>query len=204
VARPRIYIVDDDALVRAALSLELEGAYDVMAFAAAQHFLDAAPSLPFGCLLLDVHMPGIDGLDLQRRLVEDRLPFPVVMITGQADIGLAVRAMKAGAVDFLAKPFSREAVIESVGLAQQRLGEPVSGNGDRVAAAARLTFLTPRERQVLKGLVAGWPNKTIAYDLGISARTVEKHRAQVMGKMQARSFSELIRLAVAAGLQERD
>ncbi len=199
----RVYVVDDDELVRASLTLQLQADYDVMCFAAARHFLDVAGSLPLGCLLLDVHMPEVDGLEVQRHLARRNLYFPTVMITGQGDVRIAVESMKAGAVDLVEKPFTREVIIESLRLAQSRLAQPIAGH-DGEEAAARLASLTERERQVLCGLVAGLPNKTVAYDLGISQRTVEVHRSRIMTKTQARSFSGLVRLALAAGIEGRD
>jgi two-component system response regulator FixJ len=195
----RVYVVDDDDLVRASLTAQLQPEHDVMCFAAARHFLDAAAALPPGCLLLDVHLPEMSGLEVQHWLAEHKLRFPVVMITGRADVGLAVRAMKAGAVDFLEKPFTRDAVLAAIRVAAARLAPAPSGANDARLAAARLARLTGRERQVLDGLVAGLPNKTIAYDLRISPRTVEMHRARVMAKLEARSLSMLVRLALAAG-----
>lgn len=194
----RVYIVDDDEAVRhsLALLLETEG-YTVASFAAAPDFLAAAPALPAGVLIADIRMPDMDGLELQQRLAERRLPFPVILITGHGDVPLAVSAMKAGAVDFIEKPFAAAAILEAVETTSSRRAAPAS---DPLAAAAtaRITALSPREREVLAGLVAGLPNKAIAYDLAISPRTVEIHRARVMQKMQAKSLSELVRLALAA------
>ncbi len=163
----------------------------------------AAPTLRPGCLIADIRMPEMDGLELQRQLTERKFHFPLIVITGHADVPLAVRAMKVGAVDFIEKPFSADAIIASLDAALARLG--ASGGEDPLAstAAARLVLLSPREREVLQGLLAGLPNKSIAYDLAISPRTVEIHRARVMDKMGARSLSELIRMSLAAGLQPR-
>ncbi len=171
-----IYVVDDDDAVRDSLSLLLEArGYTVRSFASAPEFLTAAPSLRPGCLIADIRMPEMDGLELQQRLIERALPFPLIVITGHGDVPLAVRAMKAGAIDF----------IETLA----------------ATATAKLALLTPREREVLQGLLAGLPNKSIAYDLAISPRTVEIHRARVMDKMGARSLSELVRMSLAAGVQ---
>lgn len=196
----RVYIVDDEEAVRHSLSvlLEAEG-YRVASFGAAPDFLAAASSLPVGVLISDIRMPEMDGLELQQRLDERALRFPMILITGHGDVPLAVRAMKAGAVDFIEKPFAAEAIIDAVATARSRLAE-VAPDVLAEAAASRLPALSPRERQVLDGLVAGLPNKSIAYDLAISPRTVEIHRASVMRKMQAKSLSELVRLAVAAGV----
>lgn len=200
-ANPTVYIVDDDGAVRDSLKILLESAgYAVRSFASGHDVLDQVPSLAPGCLIADVRMPEIDGLTLQSRLAELQIDLPVVVITGHGDVAMAVRAMKAGAVDFVEKPFSEEAILESVRLALSRLGErPVKDE----AAAKRLALLSPREREVLEGLVAGLPNKTIAYDLAISPRTVEIHRARVMDKTQARSLPELVRIALAAGIQPK-
>jgi two-component system response regulator FixJ len=146
-------------------------------------------------------MPEMDGLELQQRLIERSLHFPMIVITGHGDVPLAVRAMKAGAIDFIEKPFASEAILDSLAAAVVRLATPHEQDPMRVAAAAKLALLSPREREVLEGLLAGLPNKSIAYDLAISPRTVEIHRARVMDKMGARSLSELIRLTLAAGVR---
>jgi two-component system response regulator FixJ len=195
-----VYIVDDDDAVRDSLSVLLESkAYTVRSFGSAPEFLAAAPSLPVGCLIADIRMPEMDGLELQQRLIERSLHFPMIVITGHGDVPLAVRAMKAGAIDFIEKPFASEAILDSLGAALSRLAAPNERDPAAVAAAAKLALLSPREREVLEGLLAGLPNKSIAYDLAISPRTVEIHRARVMDKMGARSLSELIRLTLAAG-----
>jgi two-component system response regulator FixJ len=202
-SQQRIYVVDDDELVRAALSVQLQADYDVMGFAAARHFLDAAVALPPGCLILDVRMPGLDGLELQRRLIQRNLHFPIVMMTGHGEVRVAVEAMKAGAVDFIEKPFTREDILASVRLAQDQIAPPHIQRDDAATAKNRLALLSARELEVLGGLVAGLPNKTIAYDLGLSPRTVESHRAHIMSKMQVPSFSALVWLALAAGVPAR-
>jgi two-component system response regulator FixJ len=196
-----IYVVDDDEAVRDSLSLLLEvRGYTVRSFASAREFLAAAPSLRPGCLITDIRMPEMDGLELQTRLIEHALPFPLIVITGHGDVPLSVRAMKAGAIDFIEKPFAAETILNSAAAALARLAEP--HNQDLLTtAAARVELLTPREREVLQGLLAGLPNKSIAYDLAISPRTVESHRIRVMDKMHARSLSELVRMSLAAGLQ---
>lgn len=197
-----VYIVDDDDAVRDSLGFQLETlGYHVRSFASGADFLMEARTLPEGCLILDVRMPEIDGIELQSRLNVLELKFPVIMITGHGDVPLAVRAMKAGAVDFIEKPFSEQAILESIGVAQQRRRQEGHKSEDADIALARLALLSTREREVLEGLVAGRPNKVIAFDLGLSVRTVEVHRARVMDKMQARSLSELVRLALAAGVQ---
>jgi len=197
-----VYIVDDDEAVRDSLSALLASkGYSVTGFASAREFLAVAPSLPAGCLIVDIRMPEMDGLTLQQQLIERNLGFPLIVITGHGDVPLAVRAMKAGAVDFIEKPFAAEAILMSLEAAFARLARPAEEDPAAGAAADRLNLLSPREREVLGGLLAGLPNKSIAFDLGISPRTVEIHRARVMDKMGARSLSELVRLALAAGAQ---
>src|SRR5271167_3746832 len=182
------YVVDDDEAVRDSLSLLLEArGYTVRSFAAAAEFLAAAPTLRPGCLIADIRMPEMDGLELQQRLIERALQCPLIVITGHGDVPLAVRAMKAGAVDFIEKPFAAETILNSAAAALARLAEPGDQDVLAAAATARLALLTPREREVLQGLLAGLPNKSIAYDMAISPRTVEIHRARVMDKM-ARAF----------------
>jgi len=198
----RVYIVDDDEAVRDSLAALLESrAYGVRSFGSAPEFLAAAPSLPVGCLIVDVRMPEMDGLELQQRLTERALDFPMIVITGHGDVPLAVRAMKAGAVDFIEKPFASDIILESLAAASSRLTAPTEQDPTQAAAASKLSLLSARERDVLDGLLAGLPNKSIGYDLQISPRTVEIHRARVMDKMGARSLSELIRLALAAGVR---
>jgi len=201
MTQPNIYIVDDDDAVRDSLSLLLEASgYSVRPFATPQEFLETAPSLDFGCLLADLQMPGMDGLELQRHLRELELKLPVVVITGHGDVATAVEAMRAGAIDFVEKPFTDEAIIASITLALATRPQPSAEDQARQAILERLKILSPREREVLDGMVAGHPNKVIAYNLTLSPRTVEIHRARVMDKMQARSLSELVRLAIAAGI----
>jgi two-component system, LuxR family, response regulator FixJ len=200
---PRIYVVDDDEQMRRLLSRQLQADYDVMCFAIARHFLDVASALESGCLILDVHMPEINGLDVLRCLAESNPRFPTIMITGQGEVSIAVQAMKAGAIDFVEKPFTRDTILDSVRLAQHHL-TPTGGEYENAELAkTRLERLSPREMQVLNGLVGGLPNKTIAYDLGLSPRTVEVHRAKVMKKMEVGNFSALVRSALAAGVQRK-
>jgi two-component system response regulator FixJ len=199
-----VYIVDDDDAVRDSLSVLLEACgHHVRSFGLAREFLEAAPALPLGCLIADIRMPEMDGLELQRHLAEGALRFPRIVITGHGDVPLAVRAMKAGALDFIEKPFATPTILASVEAALARLDAEDGRDPAAVAATEKLNLLSPREREVLDGLLAGLPNKTIAYDLAISPRTVEIHRARVMDKMGARSLSELIRLALAAGLKPK-
>lgn len=198
--QPRVYIVDDDEAVRRSLSQLLEAHdFSVRSFASAVEFLAVAPSLPAGCLIVDVRMPELGGLELQQRLIERNLAFPLIVVTGHGEVPLAVQAMKSGAVDFIEKPFAPDAILASLAAACRRL--PATSLGEAPVPAAGLARLSPRERQVLEGLVAGLPNKTIAYNLNISPRTVEIHRARVMDKMGARSLPELVRFALAAGVR---
>jgi two-component system response regulator FixJ len=196
-----VYIVDDDAAVRRSVSLVIEAAgYRIVPFAAAREFLDRAPALIPSCLILDVRMPGMDGLELLERLAERKLRFPTIVMTGHGDIAVAVRAMKAGAVDFLEKPFSEEELIERIRGVFARLGRASEEAATASEAATRLARLSTRERQVLERLMSGLRNKTIASDLSLSPRTVEVYRARVMDKMMATNFADLMRLALAAGV----
>jgi two-component system response regulator FixJ len=199
-ASQHVYIVDDDEAIRDALEAFLDGSgFAVQSFASAAAFLDAAGSLAHGCVLMDVRMPGMDGLQLQEELARRGLRFSVIVMTGHGEVALAVRAMKAGAADFLEKPFDNDMLLESIRSALAR-AEPDAAASE---ASRRLAHLSVRERQVLEGLVAGLPNKTIAYDLEISPRTVEIYRARLMDKMEAKTLAELVRLAVAAGVEPK-
>jgi two-component system response regulator FixJ len=163
MSNPNVYIVDDDHSVRDSLQLLLEASgFSVRSFASGQDFLREIPSLPFGCLIVDVQMPGLDGLGLQRRLAELEIAMPIVVMTAYGDVATAVGAMKAGAVDFVEKPFSREAIVSSVQLALSQRSRPPVSDRTRDVIEARLKLLSPREREVLEGLVAGQPNKIIA------------------------------------------
>jgi two-component system, LuxR family, response regulator FixJ len=199
-----VYIVDDDEAVRDSLSALLDAhGYTTGNFSSPQHFLEAAAALRPGCLIADIRMPGMDGLEMQQRLTERALSFPLIVITGHGDVPLAVKAMKAGALDFIEKPFGAATILASIQTALARLARPQEQSALATAAAARVETLSPREREVFEGLLGGLPNKSIAYDLGISPRTVEIHRARVMDKMGARSLSELVRIGLAAGVQPR-
>ena len=195
-----IFVVDDDDAVRDSLKalIETEG-LSVETYASGQEFLDAHdPSRP-GCLLLDVRMPDMTGLELQQKLAARPHKLSII-ITGHGDIPMAVKAMKAGAVDFIEKPYSDETILEIVNNALES-GAPGAGKGAEVEeTAARIALLSPRERQVLDQLIIGHQNKMIAYELGISPRTVEIHRSRVMAKMQAKSLSQLVRMALTAGI----
>jgi len=196
-----ILIVDDDADVRDSLRALLESAgYEVQDFESARKVL-AEPNLSSkSCLIADIRMPDMDGLALQEELVARRIGIPVIVVTGHGDVPLAVRAMKAGAVDFIEKPFDDELLLESVKRALAKSSGSRTQASLAQTAESRITQLTPRERQVLDHLVAGHANKVIAYELDISPRTVEIHRAHLMEKMQARSLPDLVRFALAAGI----
>jgi two-component system response regulator FixJ len=197
-----VYIVDDDEAVRDSLSMLLgANGYAARGFGSAPDFLRSAPSLPLGCVIADIRMPRMDGLELQQSLIADGLKFPLIVITGHGDVPLAVRAMKAGAVDFIEKPFASQAILDSLAAAFSRLDAPREREPATLAAQTKLALLSPREREVLEGLLAGLPNKSIAYDLAISPRTVEIHRARVMDKMGVRSLPELVRVALAGGVR---
>jgi two-component system response regulator FixJ len=194
-----VHIIDDDDAVRDSLAVLLDSAgLPVRTYASATEFLALAPGLAGGCVLTDVCMPGLDGLALQRRLTEVGVTLPVIVMTGHGDVPIAVAALKAGAVDFLEKPFDDERLITAVRVALAAGGDARRHAASVAEVAVRLASLTKREREVLDLLVAGNPNKTIAYDLGASPRTVEVHRARVMEKMGARSLAELVRMVIAA------
>ena len=192
-----VHIVDDDKAVRQSLAFLLGSAgLTVRLYDSASAFLAGLSAVKSGCLVTDMRMPDMTGIELLQQLRAKACRLPAIVITGHGDVPLAVEAMKAGAVDFIEKPFDQETILHAVQAALERGFE---GEGrDDPAVAARLATLSERERQVLEGLVAGHPNKTIAYDLGISPRTVEVYRANLMTKMGARSLSELIRMAIIA------
>ncbi len=196
-----IFIVDDDDAVRESLVLLVESSgYRALAFASGEAFLDQLPREAQGCALVDVSMPGMGGLEVQQELRRRHAALPAIVMTGHGDVPLAVAAMRAGAVDFLEKPFTDETMLASIARALA-VGEAAHREQAHSAGiAARAALLTAREREVLVELVAGHPNKVIAHHLAISPRTVEIHRARVMEKMQARHLSELVRMALAAGL----
>jgi two-component system response regulator FixJ len=193
-----VYIVDDDAAVRDSLRMLLESAgYLVRSYNSARSFLGDA-ELDRGCLIVDIRMPGMSGLELQEELVRRRITLPVIVITGHGDVSLAVRAMIAGAVDFIEKPFDDQRMLDSVANAKQLAIQRRGQAGQAQAARNLLDLLTPREREVFDRLVKGQANKIVAHGLGISPRTVEIHRAHVMSKLQARSLSDIVRTALAA------
>jgi two-component system response regulator FixJ len=202
-AERTVHVVDDDPAIRRSLEQLLEAAgFKVVSYDTPLAFLDAAFDLVPGCVLLDIRMPGMDGLELQALLQEGNVPMPVVIMTGQGDIQSAIRAMKAGAVDFLEKPYSDESLISAI---ESALAGADRANVQREAAAAsaQISALSPREREVLDALVAGRPNKVIAFDLGISVRTVEVHRARMMERLGVRQLAEAVRLAVMAQMDSK-
>ena len=194
-----VHVIDDDEAARDSLAFLFDSAgLPVRTYESAVLFLEAVVDGFDGCVVTDVRMPDMSGLDLLRELVSRGVGAPVVVITGHGDVPLAVEAMKAGAFDFLEKPFDDERLLALVGRALERSpDQPMSE--EQVAVRARLARLSQRERQVLKGLVEGQLNKTIAWELGISARTVEVYRAKLMAKMEATAFAELVRMALIAG-----
>ena len=194
-----VHIVDDDAAIRRSVGFMLKtSGHLVEAYESGADLLKNSSRLEQGCILLDIRMPGMDGLEVQQSLQEKGVGLPVIIMTGHGDVGLAVKAMKAGAVDFIEKPFEKDALLSSLDEGFQRLSRKEATHDRRKDAEVRLQALTPRERDVLEGLAQGLPNKTIAYDLGISPRTVEIHRANLMTKLSVRSLSEALRIAFAA------
>lgn len=198
---PIVHVIDDDNAARQSLEFLIRSAkLPVRAHKSALDFLDALPTLNPGCIITDVRMPGLSGIDLLKRLTSVGKIIPVIVITGHGDVALAVEAMKIGAADFLEKPFDDDVLIASVRAALDRSQKEELRDAKRANILARLATLSNRERQVLEGLVAGNPNKTIAFDLAISPRTVEIYRANVMTKMRADSLSDLVRMALIAGI----
>jgi two-component system response regulator FixJ len=190
-----VHLIDDDEGVRQAVAFLLStSGFAVRVYESAIAFLEALASVQLGCVVTDVRMPGMDGLALQRELKTRGTLLPVIVMTGHGDVPLAVEAMKAGAVDFIEKPFSDEALLSAIRVAIDRYGRDSRRAGEIAAIKAKLASLSPREREVLEGLIAGLPNKAIAYDLKISARTVEVHRANLMTRMGANSVADLVRM----------
>ncbi len=196
-----VHIVDDEAAVRQSLArLFRTAGFAPLSYGSAQAFLAAATSLAAGCILLDVRMPAMDGLELQLRLNDLGVGLPLIVITGHADVAIAVQAMKAGAVDFIQKPYEDDVLLGAVEVALSRGAGSVQDR-EMQRAASLVTRLSRREREVLDGLVAGRPSKVIAFHLGISVRTVEVHRARMMDRLGVRRLAEAVRLAVMARLQ---
>ena len=198
--RGKVYVIDDDEAMRDSLDFLLGAAnFHVTLFESAHHFLDTLSSIEFGCVVSDVRMPGIDGIELLKRLKAGPTLFPVVIMTGHGDVPLAVEAMKLGAVDFLEKPFEDDRLIGMIDAALKKAEPGLATEAITLEIASRIATLSPRERQVMEGLIAGLSNKLIAKEYDISPRTIEVYRANVMTKMQAGSLSELVRLAMRAG-----
>jgi len=196
-----IFVVDDDEAVRDSLALLLEAVgLKVEAFADGQGVLTRCQETRPACVITDVRMPGMDGLELQQKLSKLHADIPVIVITGHGDVPLAVKAMKAGAVDFIEKPFPDDVILASIEAATRSRHVKKTGAANDVIGT-RIARLTPRELEVFQQLILGHPNKVIAYHLNISARTVEIHRARVMEKMEARSLPELVRMAIEGGVE---
>ena len=196
-----VHVVDDDEAIRQSVSFLLRKAgYRVEIYASGTIFLKAVSRSTDGCILLDVRMPDIDGLEVQSRLAALGISLPIIMLTGHGDVALAVRAIKAGALEFLEKPFERTTLLDAIDQALVLSARSGRTQLAEAEAVIRLAALTARERDVLDGMVLGRPNKLIAFDLGIATRTVEVHRANLMEKLGARSLSDVLRIAFAAGL----
>ncbi|MBU4434161.1 MAG: response regulator [Alphaproteobacteria bacterium] len=199
--RRMIHIVDDDEAVRRSAGFMLKtSGYAVTTYDSGPTFLQAARDAEPGCVLLDVRMPEMDGLEVQRAMTDRGIAMPVVVLTGHGDVSIAVQAMKAGAVDFIEKPFEKAVLLTAITSAFERLDDADDRVSRAETAAVAIAALTGREQEVLQGLAQGLPNKSIAFDLGISPRTVEVHRANLMAKLRVKSLSEALRIAFAAGL----
>jgi len=198
--RHPIYVVDDEEPIRESLVVLLEAhAFPVRCFASAEEFLAAVHSLELGCVLADLRMPGIGGIELVERLRSDGSRFPVIVMTGYGEVPLAMRALRSGAIDFIEKPFAGNVLIDAVLDALRSMNDASSADAEAARATERLKLLAAEEREVMAALVAGKQNKEIAESLGISPDSVEVHRAHLMEKMNARGFSALVRMAIAAG-----
>jgi two-component system response regulator FixJ len=196
-----VHVVDDEEPVRKSLAFLLTMAgFTVRVHESAVSFLDSVSTIGRACLITDLRMPDMSGVELLERLREKGASVPAIVITGHGDVPMAVSAMKAGAVDFIEKPFEEDVLVEAIKRAASRLDDVAHPVENIAALRTRVEQLSDRERQVLSAVVAGLANKTIAYDLGISPRTVEVHRANIMSKMQARSLPELVRMSIALGL----
>ena len=198
--RGNVFVIDDDDAMRDSLDFLLGSAdFRVTLFESAHQFLDALSSADFGCVVSDIRMPGIDGLELLKRLKASHSALPVVIMTGHGDVPLAVEAMKLGAADFIEKPFEDDRLIGMIDAALKQAEYGARSEALTQDIVARIESLSPRERQVMDGLVGGLSNKLIAREYDISPRTIEVYRANVMTKMQAQSLSELVRLAIRGG-----
>ncbi len=200
-----VFVVDDDQAMRNSLKWLIESiGMNVETYASADAFIEGYYPGRSGCLLLDVRMPGMSGLDLQEHFLQENIRIPIIIITGHGDVPMAVRAMKAGAVDFIEKPFNDEILLDSIRNALTLDQELRSEQAQRAEIAARLAHLTPRELEVMGMVTSGQSNKEIATRLGVSAKTVEAHRARVMDKMQANSLADLVKMAMLANFSEQE
>lgn len=198
-----VHIVDDEETVRNSLAFLLStSGFAVRTHASAAAFLEIAQSIRNGCLVTDLRMPDIDGVELLRRLGAAGAMLPAIVVTGHGDVQMAVEAMKNGALDFIEKPFSEDVLIESIRRAVDKASAQLDAESNEARTREKLGSLSDREVQVLRGVVLGHPNKTIALDLGISPRTVEVYRAGVMNKMQAKSLAELVRMVMNIDLAQ--
>jgi FixJ family two-component response regulator len=203
---PIVYIVDDEPAMAESLTWVIESiGLKVKMYSRAQDFLDDYEPLQHGCLLLDIRMPGMSGPELQTKLNEQGQPtLPIIFISGHGDVPLAVRVMKAGAIDFLAKPFNDQVLLESINKALRQDKASREKRQENAQARAKFALLSPRETQVLQGIVAGKPNKVISAELNISLKTVEAHRASVMKKMGVKSVPELVKLVLANTIEREN
>lgn len=200
--RRLVHIVDDEDSIRRSASFMLRtSGFDTRTYQSGVEFLKDVKHADAGCVLLDVRMPVVDGLEVQRELNDRGIALPVIVLTGHGDISIAVQAMKAGAIDFLEKPFEKAQLLVALDAGFAKLERREDAAVSAHDAEVRIAALTAREQDVLRGLARGHPNKTIAYDLGISPRTVEVHRANLMTKLEVRSLSEALRVAFAAGIE---
>lgn len=200
-AIPTVFVVDDDEFVREALETMIQVAgWRARTFASADAFLACPPATGPNCLVLDVNLPGLSGLDLQAAIASDRGDMPIIFVTGFGDIPMSVRAMKAGAVEFLTKPFGEQVMLDAIRAALERSRAAVGDQAALQALRDHYAHLSPRERQVMAGVVSGRMNKQVGGDLGITEITVKKHRGRVMEKMHARSLAELVNMSASLGL----
>lgn len=198
---PLVHVVDDEESIRKSLSFLLRSArHRVQCWTSGTVFLRGVARGEPACVLLDIRMPEMDGLEVQAQMAAQGIGLPVIVLTGHGDVTLAVKAMKAGAVDFLEKPFDRQKLLDALARAFTQLADADTRRDMAAAAQVQIAALTARERDVITGLACGYPNKTIAYDLGISPRTVEVHRANLMAKLEVTNFADALRIAFAAGL----
>lgn len=198
-ASATVHVVDDDEITRETLAILLQGAgYEVELYESGEAFMDARPNSTPACVVLDMHMPQMNGIDVLRALKSDDFPLPIIMLTGRGHIDLAVQAMKLGAADFVSKPYKSETLLASV---QESLAAAPANGGEAAAAQEKIGRLSKREYEVVQGMIAGLPNKLIAHRLDLSPRTVEAYRATLMEKLEVRGLSSVVQLALAAGVQ---